>query len=555
MKNQLKNYFLIVILGSILFFPFLGNVHLFDWDEINFAEIVREMIVLKDYWRVHINFEPFWEKPPLFIWMQVLSMKVFGLNEYAARFPNAVCGIVTLLTLFYFGKKIKDDTFGWLWIMCYVGSLLPHFYFKSGIIDPWFNLFIFMGLSHFIVFTWKQKGEKLINFRCSKHYYLFASGFFINLAVLSKGPVAFLIFALVVGVYWLLKKGVPILSFLQIIIITVIAFTGFIIWYGVEVLQNGTTLLVDFIAYQYRLLSTPDAGHAGFPGFHIVVLLLGCFPASIFAIKGFSLKSENTFLQAYKSWIVILFFVVLILFSIVQSKIVHYSSLCYFPITFLAAFTIHELLMKKVNWSRWMTVMLLFIGFIWGFVAIAIPFIGRNINWLVPLLKNDAFALANIEADINWMGWESITGIIFLIALFVAIAKLITHQTKTGIITLFSGSIALVILLLLFYVKNIEGYSQRAAIDFFKSLQDQDCYVETYKYKSYAHLFYTKKRAPEKKYRLGWLMNGNIDKDVYLVSRINHAEEVLKHKNFNEIGRKNGFVFFKRTKQANTILN
>ncbi len=74
----------ILLLGAVLFLPGLGIVHLFDWDEINFAESAREMIVTGDYLTVQINFEPFWEKPPLFIWMQVLSMKIFGINEFAA---------------------------------------------------------------------------------------------------------------------------------------------------------------------------------------------------------------------------------------------------------------------------------------------------------------------------------------------------------------------------------------------------------------------------------------------------------------------------------------
>ena len=77
---------LIVLIASLLFIPFLGHVHLFDWDEINFAEAAREMIVSKNYLSVQIDYLPFWEKPPLFIWMQVLSMKVFGINEFAASF-------------------------------------------------------------------------------------------------------------------------------------------------------------------------------------------------------------------------------------------------------------------------------------------------------------------------------------------------------------------------------------------------------------------------------------------------------------------------------------
>ncbi|GAB1441405.1 hypothetical protein MASR2M39_02390 [Ignavibacteriales bacterium] len=92
--SDLKIKLFIILISAILFLPFLGDVHLFDWDEINFAEASREMIETGDYLRVHIDYEPFYEKPPLFFWIQVLSMKMFGVNEFAARFPNAMFGIV-----------------------------------------------------------------------------------------------------------------------------------------------------------------------------------------------------------------------------------------------------------------------------------------------------------------------------------------------------------------------------------------------------------------------------------------------------------------------------
>ena len=89
--NKQYSYGLIILFGLLFYVPFLGGVHLFDWDEINFAESAREMIISGNYLNVQINFQPFWEKPPLFIWIQVLSMKIFGINEFAARFPNALC--------------------------------------------------------------------------------------------------------------------------------------------------------------------------------------------------------------------------------------------------------------------------------------------------------------------------------------------------------------------------------------------------------------------------------------------------------------------------------
>ena len=150
-----RDYFLLSGLALLFFFPFLGSVHLFDWDEINFAECAREMVHTGEWMRPQIDFEAFWEKPPMFLWMQALSMKLFGVNEFAARFPNAVCGWATLLLVFYIGNRLHDRMFGWLWALAWLGSLLPHLYFRSGIIDPWFNFFIFTGLYGFVEFRWR----------------------------------------------------------------------------------------------------------------------------------------------------------------------------------------------------------------------------------------------------------------------------------------------------------------------------------------------------------------------------------------------------------------
>ncbi len=85
----------------------------------------------------------------MFFWMQSTAMKVFGVNEFAARFPNAVCGIITLIVVFVCGSKIYNKKFGVLWALAFGGSLFPNMYFKSGIIDPWFNLFTFLSLYQF----------------------------------------------------------------------------------------------------------------------------------------------------------------------------------------------------------------------------------------------------------------------------------------------------------------------------------------------------------------------------------------------------------------------
>ena len=69
--------------SCILIFSTIGDFNLFDWDEINFAESSREMLVTNNFSQVMINFEPFHEKPPLFFWLQVISFKIFGVTSFA----------------------------------------------------------------------------------------------------------------------------------------------------------------------------------------------------------------------------------------------------------------------------------------------------------------------------------------------------------------------------------------------------------------------------------------------------------------------------------------
>ena len=40
---QNKPYLFWAIIGAAVYIPFLGSTHLFDWDEVNFAESAREM--------------------------------------------------------------------------------------------------------------------------------------------------------------------------------------------------------------------------------------------------------------------------------------------------------------------------------------------------------------------------------------------------------------------------------------------------------------------------------------------------------------------------------
>ena len=65
----------LLVLCCLLFFCRLGVPGLTDPDEGRYAEIAREMLVLKDYLTPHLNFLPYLEKPPLVYWLTAVSLK------------------------------------------------------------------------------------------------------------------------------------------------------------------------------------------------------------------------------------------------------------------------------------------------------------------------------------------------------------------------------------------------------------------------------------------------------------------------------------------------
>jgi len=524
----------------LLFIPFLGGVHLFDWDEINFAESAREMILTGDYLTVQVDFIPFWQKPPLFIWMQVISMKIFGINEFAARFPNVLCGMLTVVVLFRTGRRLYDTEFGWLWVFGYIGSILPFLYFKSGIIDPWFNLFIFTSLLNIIYFLEAERGHK-------KWQNLVLSAVLLGLANVTKGPVSILLFGISVTVFWIINKFRLRIKWTEILAFTMILIVVGGIWFIIQIAIGNFHIIIEFLRYQVQLLKTKDSGHGGFLFYHFVILFAGVFPVSVFALKGFRRSYYDSYFQKrFKRWMIVLFWVVLVIFTLVKTKIVHYSSLCYFPLSFLGTYVIYKVVHDRIKNYRWLNIIYAVFGFIIGMAFVFIPVLARNIDWLIELgFVNDPFALANMKSDVHWSGFEGLIGLLLIVGIIASL--LVLKKNKKHAYILMYLNVTLFLNLTLFFTAGkIETYSQRALIEFCKARQGEDCYVSTLGMKSYAHLYYAAKQVPVNLdgQNLDWLLQGEIDKPAYFILR--NKTLAFHREKYPELGllyEKNGYSF------------
>ena len=107
---------IIVVLAAILRFWQLGvNPPSLSWDEVAWGYNAYSLgIDGKDEFGrfLPLNYlESFGDfKPPMYAYLDIIPIKIFGLNEFAVRFPSAFFGILTVLITYFLTKRIFPDS-------------------------------------------------------------------------------------------------------------------------------------------------------------------------------------------------------------------------------------------------------------------------------------------------------------------------------------------------------------------------------------------------------------------------------------------------------------
>lgn len=107
MKN--KNAFLIFVFALLLYGLFSDIIPLVDPDEPVYGETAKEMLLTGDWLSPRIYGEYWYDKPPLFYWLDAVSFSVFGVSTFAARFPSAIIGACTASYLYLFTRKLIGE--------------------------------------------------------------------------------------------------------------------------------------------------------------------------------------------------------------------------------------------------------------------------------------------------------------------------------------------------------------------------------------------------------------------------------------------------------------
>ncbi len=104
-----------MILGfSTVFFVNLGRGQLWAADEQTYTQLAFHMFKTGDYLTPSsFGVSGVWTgKPPLLMWLISLAYQVFGVNNFASRIWSAVFGTLSLIIVFYLGKKLYNPYVG-----------------------------------------------------------------------------------------------------------------------------------------------------------------------------------------------------------------------------------------------------------------------------------------------------------------------------------------------------------------------------------------------------------------------------------------------------------
>jgi 4-amino-4-deoxy-L-arabinose transferase-like glycosyltransferase len=163
LKSAIRNY-VFLFFGSVLFhLAGTWSLPLIDRDEPRFAEASREMIERGDYVVPYFNNQLRLDKPPLAYWSQVASYRIFGENDFAARFPSALAAALTAMLIFAWGVRIGGEKVGWWATIIFTLSLQTFVHAKAAVADMW--LVLFMTIAYWSGFELIQRPT--LNAQCS----------------------------------------------------------------------------------------------------------------------------------------------------------------------------------------------------------------------------------------------------------------------------------------------------------------------------------------------------------------------------------------------------
>ncbi|GFE62200.1 phospholipid carrier-dependent glycosyltransferase [Geobacter sp. AOG2] len=351
--NDLKAYFsprhypalrdisILLFLFGGAFFLFLGHAGLIEPDEGRYSEIPREMLEKGDFVTPTLNYVHYFEKPPLHYWLNALSFKLFGLNEFAARFAGTLAGLLTVLLVYHTGRKLfgrREGLFSAFILGTSTGFLAQS---RINLTDMTLTFCLSAALCCFIIAAGADERHK------GRYYYSFF--LFSALAVLTKGLIGIVFPAGIIVIYlattrrWHLLKEMHLVGGVGLFLVVAVP------WF-VLVSQRNPEFARFFFIHEHleRFLTKVHGRYQPF-WFFAPILLLTMLPWSFYAVRavvrawGERRQQNGDRLVFLLAWAAFIF----IFFSASDSKLIPYILPVFPPLALLTGKLFSDLMDRE----------------------------------------------------------------------------------------------------------------------------------------------------------------------------------------------------------------
>ena len=337
---------LVILAFSTIFFVNLGSEPLWIADEQTYSQWAFHMVKTGDYLTPWAYGSIFWVgKPPLMMWLMSLAYQVLGVNNFATRIWSPVFGSLSLVVVFYLGKKLYSRRVGFLAALV-LGTFITFYELATHAMTDGLLVFFILASIYFLFLS--ENTTKNANL------YSVLSGVFFGLALMTKQIQALLIPLIIVSYLILTKRNIRFLYTKRFALFFGVGLLVFSPWLIYMTLRFGSEFLqVYFMYHGVTRIVNPIEGHIGgllfyfnylATGENIVWAVLLPFAAGLCAFNAVVKRSkEDTLILVWMA-------TVLAVFTLVQTKINWYI-LPAFPAFAIAISSFLFQLLNKIQLS------------------------------------------------------------------------------------------------------------------------------------------------------------------------------------------------------------
>ena len=341
------------ILFYLIFFHNIWGYPLMDADETRYVSMARDMFNTKEFLTLYLNGEYFFEKPPLFFWIECVSFAIFGkINEFTARFPIAMLGTLVCYMTYFTGNKTISRSYGIISAIILATSIEYSMLSKLAMLDIVVSACIAISLSFGIAVYFCRESRR--------KYYWWLFYIFSALAVMAKGIPGFVIpFGSMFFIAIFAKKFKEIFKPIYIIPGTILFLLITLPWHLIMFKLHNPLFWEEYIIKHHlsRFLGSEEIDRGEPFYFYFLTLLWGFCPwiISCFAVfltklrnlKSFSIQANITNKFLFYNLIIVLF--TLLFFSSSETKLITYILPLYPALACLGGYVWWKYITEKKN--------------------------------------------------------------------------------------------------------------------------------------------------------------------------------------------------------------